>query len=178
MRKVYFDSAATTQMRDEVIAAMTEVMQNNFGNPSSTHGFGRSSKSLVENARKNIAKTLHVSAKEIIFTSGGTEADNLIINSCVRDLGVERIISSEIEHHAVLHSVEEMQEEHDIEAVYVNLDDRGFVDYDHLESLLKNSARKTLVSLMHVNNEVGNILDLKKVADLCQAHGALFHSDT
>lgn len=178
MKKVYFDSAATTQMRDEVISEMTKVMHENYGNPSSTHAFGRSAKSLIENARKTIAGFLNVSAKEIIFTSGGTEADNFILNSAVRDLGVKRIISSKIEHHAVLHSIDELQEFYDISADYVNLDENGFVDMNHLEELLKSSDEKTLVSLMHVNNEVGNILDLKATADLCKKYGALFHSDT
>lgn len=178
MKKVYFDSAATTQMRDEVISEMTKVMHENYGNPSSTHAFGRSAKSLVENARKTIAGFLNVSAKEIIFTSGGTEADNLILNSAVRDLGVKRIISSKIEHHAVLHTIDELQENYNIQVDYVNLDENGFIDLDHLEELLKNSDKKTLVSLMHVNNEVGNITDIKKVGELCKTHDALFHSDT
>ena len=107
MKKVYFDSAATTQLRSEVIYSMTEVLKTEYGNPSSTHSYGRSSKSLLENSRKEIAAHLNVSAAEIIFTSGGTEADNLILNSCVRDLGVKRIITSKIEHHAVLHTLEE-----------------------------------------------------------------------
>ncbi len=178
MKAVYFDSAATTQMRDQVIAEMTKVMKDNFGNPSSTHGFGRPSKSLIERARKNIAKLLHVKAKEIIFTSGGTEADNLVLNSAVRDLGVQRIISSPIEHHAVTHTLEELEDKYGIQVDFVHLNKKGFVDYAHLEELLKNSDKKTLVSLMHVNNEIGNILDLKKVADLCQDYKALFHSDT
>lgn len=178
MKNVYLDSAATTQMRDEVIVEMTKVMQNNFGNPSSTHGFGRSSKSLIEKARKNIAKLLKVSAKEIIFTSGGTEADNLILNSAVRDLGVKRIISSEIEHHAVLHSLEELGDKYGIQVDFVKLDEKGFVDYENLEELLKKSEKKTLVSLMHVNNELGNMLDLKRVAELCKENNTLFHSDT
>lgn len=178
MRRVYLDSAATTQMRDEVITEITKVMQHNFGNPSSTHGFGRTSKSLIETARKKIAKLLHVSAKEIIFTSGGTEADNLILNSAVRDLGVKRIISSPIEHHAVLHSLEELEDKYGIEVVYVKLTDQGFVDYQDLEDHLKSSDKKTLVSLMHVNNEIGNILDIDLVARLCKENKALFHSDT
>lgn len=178
MRKVYLDSAATTQMRPEVIVEMTKVMQENYGNPSSTHGLGRSAKTLIERARKNIAKLLNVKPSEIIFTSGGTEADNLILNSAVRDLGVERIISSEIEHHAVLHSVEELKQKYGIEVVHVKLDPKGFVDYNHLEELLKAGHKKTLVSLMHVNNEIGNILDVDKVDALCEEHHALFHSDT
>lgn len=178
MKKVYFDSAATTQLRNEVIASMTDALSLEYGNPSSTHSYGRSAKSLLENCRKEIANHLNVSPGEIIFTSGGTEADNFILNSCVRDLGVKRIISSQIEHHAVLHTIEELEQEHGIEAAYVNLHSCGSVDYDHLESLLAESDAKTLVSLMHINNEVGNRLDIDRVAQLCKAHGALFHSDT
>src|SRR5690606_5080065 len=123
MKKVYFDSAATTQLREEVINCITEVLKTEYGNPSSTHSYGRSSKSLLESARKDIAKHLNVSASEIIFTSGGTEADNLILVSAVRDLGVKRIISSKIEHHAILHTLEWLQKEYGTEIVYVNLDD-------------------------------------------------------
>ena len=175
MKKVYFDSAATTQLRDDVITCITEVLKTEYGNPSSTHSYGRSSKSLLENARKEIAKFFNVAASEIIFTSGGTEADNLILSSAVRDLGVKRIISSRIEHHAVLHTLEWLQKEHDIQLDFVKLDECGHVDYDHLEKLLKDTSQKTLVSLMHVNNEIGNLLDLKKVALMCKEHNALFH---
>jgi cysteine desulfurase len=178
MKKVYFDSAATTQLRSEVIHCIAEVLKTEYGNPSSTHSYGRSSKSLLETARKEIAGHLNVSASEIIFTSGGTEADNLILNSCVRDLGVERIISSKIEHHAVLYTIAELQKSHNIQVEYVKLDATGHIDYDHLETLLQDTTYKTLVSLMHVNNEVGNILDLKRTALLCKANNTLFHSDT
>lgn len=178
MKKVYLDSAATTQLRSEVIHCISEVLKTEYGNPSSTHAYGRSAKSLLENARKEIAKHLNVTAAEIIFTSGGTEADNLILNSCVRDLGVTRIISSKIEHHAVLYAINELQEKHGIEVAYVVLDDCGQVDYEHLEKLLSDTTHKTLVSLMHVNNEVGNVLDIHKTAELCENYNALFHSDT
>jgi cysteine desulfurase len=133
---------------------------------------------LLENARKEIAKVLNVSSSEIIFTSGGTEADNLILNSAVRDLGIKRIISSRIEHHAVLHTLEWLQKEYKIQIDFVNLRACGHIDCEHLENLLTSSTEKTLVSLMHVNNEVGNLLDLKRVALLCKQHNALFHSDT
>jgi cysteine desulfurase len=178
MKKVYFDSAATTQLRSEVIRCISEVLKTEYGNPSSTHAYGRSAKSLLENARKEIAKYLNVTAAEIIFTSGGTEADNLILNSCVRDLGVTRIISSKIEHHAVLHAINELEEKHAIEVAHVQLDDCGHVNYEHLEELLSDTSHKTLVSLMHINNEVGNVLDIKRTAQLCEQHNALFHSDT
>ncbi|MCT8340133.1 cysteine desulfurase [Flavobacteriaceae bacterium TK19130] len=178
MKKVYFDSAATTQLRSEVIRCMTEVLKTEYGNPSSTHSYGRSAKSLLENARKEIAGYLNVSAPEIIFTSGGTEADNLILQSCVNDLGVKRIISSKIEHHAVLDTILALQDSYGIEVEYVSLDDCGFVDYENLEKLLKSGEEKTLVSLMHVNNEIGNILDIDRVGALCKENNALFHSDT
>jgi cysteine desulfurase len=178
MKKVYLDNAATTQMRDEVIEKMTQVMKGFYGNPSSVHSYGRSSKSLIENARKTVAGFLNVSASEIIFTSGGTEADNLVLNSAVRDLGVKRIITSRIEHHAVLYTLDQLIACYGIEVVYVNLDKNGEVDLGHLEELLKASDEKTLVSLMHINNEIGNLLDIKAVGEMCKSYNALFHSDT
>ena len=179
MKSVYFDNAATTAPRPEVIEAMHAALSRQFGNPSSTHAFGRSSKALIEGARKEIAKTLSCKPAEIIFTSGGTEADNCIIRSCVRDLEVKRIITSKIEHHAVLHAVESMSEEYGVAIHYVDLDSSGSVDYSSLASLLAlEDSPKTLVTLMHVNNEIGNLLDLHKVGALCEAYGAYFHSDT
>ena len=178
MRKIYFDNAATTQVRKEVVHKIAEILSTEFGNPSSTHSIGRSSKSILENCRKEIAAHFKVSPAEIIFTSGGTEADNLIINSCVRDLKVERIITSKIEHHAVLHTIQDLSNELNIQIDYVQLDQNGMINYDHFEKLLKNSSSKTLVSLMHVNNEIGNILNIEKVAAICKNNNALFHSDT
>ncbi len=178
MKKVYFDSAATTQVRDEVTLRISEVLKNEYGNPSSSHSFGRSSKSLLENCRKEIASHFNISASEIIFTSGGTEADNLIIYSCVRDLQVTRIITSKIEHHAVLLTILSLEKKYNLQIDYVNVDKGGMVDYKHLETLLSNSTSKTLVSFMHVNNEIGNMLDILKVANLCKSKNALFHSDT
>jgi len=177
MQKVYFDSAATTRVRPEVIQKMMSVLEEDFGNPSSTHGFGRSAKNHIEQARKNIAGYLGVKASEIIFTSGGTEADNLALNSAVRDLGVQHIITSKIEHHAVLHTVQEIESRSGIKVSYVEIKEDGSVDYDHLKSLLLDATEKTLVSLMHVNNEVGTILDIQRVGQLCKEHDALFHSD-
>lgn len=177
MRQVYLDSAATTQMRPEVIDRMTEVMKEVHGNPSSTHSYGRSAKSLIENARKNIAAQLNVTAAEIIFTSGGTEADNLAIHSCVRDLGVERIITTTIEHHAVIYIVDYCVEKYGTEVAHVKLKDCGTPNYIDLERLLSTSDKKTLVSLMHINNEIGNKLDIDRVGELCKKYGALFHSD-
>ena len=176
MQQVYFDNAATTRVRDEVITAMTDILKINYGNASSSHSFGRSSKALIEKSRKAVAGYLNVSASEIIFTSGGTEADNLILLSAVRDLKVTHIITSKIEHHAVLHTIEQLVKDYKIVVSYVDLKPNGKIDYLHLETLLKTED-KTLVSLMHVNNEIGNILNIKRVASLCKANNALFHSD-
>lgn len=178
MKKVYFDSAATTCVSENVVRAMTECLTNDYGNPSSTHGFGRSSKSLIEQARKNIAKQLRVTPSEIIFTSGGTEADNFVLNSAVRDLGVKRIITSKIEHHAIGHACEALHKCFNTIIEYVSLDEYGSVKIESLETLLQEDKGKTLVSLMHVNNELGNILDIEAVSDLCQSYNVLFHSDT
>jgi len=176
MKQVYFDNAATTQVRKEVISSMTEVLLSSYGNASSSHSFGRASKTLIEKSRKTIANFLNVSVGEIVFTSGGTEADNLILNSAVRDLGVNHIITSKIEHHAVLHTIEQLNAVYNVSVSFVNIDSNGDVDYSHLEHLLQKEG-KTLVSLMHINNEIGNVLDIKKVANLCKANAALFHSD-
>jgi cysteine desulfurase len=177
MNNIYFDNAATTPLRNEVIDCMTEVMRISFGNASSTHSYGRSSKALIEKSRKTIASFLNCSASEIVFTSGGTEADNLVLRSAVKDLNVTRIISSKIEHHAVLHTIEALADEFNITVDYVSLDKNGSVDMSHLDELLKSSTSKTIVSLMHINNEIGNKLDLKSVAELCKTFNALFHTD-
>lgn len=177
MKKVYLDNASTTQLRQEVIQEMTKVLSEDFGNPSSTHSFGRNAKSVLELSRKTIAKYLNCSSQEIIFTSGGTEANNWILRSAVKDLKIERIILSKIEHHAVLHAVEALEKEFNIHVDYVEVKSNGEIDISHLVELL-SQEKKTLVSLMHVNNEIGTVLDLDKVGRICQQHNALFHSDT
>jgi len=176
--KAYLDNAATTPMAKEVIESMTESMSIIFGNPSSLHSFGREAKSIIENARRTIGKYIHAEPKEIIFTSGGTEADNMAIICAVRDLSVKHIISSSIEHHAVEHSLKNVKENLSCEISHVNLDEKGNVDLNHLEELLANSKEKVLVSLMHANNEIGTLLPLKEVGQLCKKYGAYFHSDT
>ena len=178
MQKIYFDNAATTPVREEVIAKMQDALVNSYGNPSSTHGFGRSAKTEIEQARKTIAKYLNAHASEIIFTSGGTEADNMILRSAVKDMGVQTIITSKIEHHAVLHTAEALQKEFGIHIEFINLDSFGNPDIQHLKQLLLADDSKKLVSLMHVNNEIGNILDLQEIAVLCKANDAFLHSDT
>lgn len=174
---IYFDNAATTPLRNEVISTISEIMKDCFGNPSSTHAFGRTAKTHVETARKGIAKQINAAPQEIIFTSGGTESDNMILHCAVKDLDVKRIISSHIEHHAILHAMEALEKLFGTEIVYVKTDSKGVVDLDDLESLLKNDKDKTLVSLMHVNNEIGNILDLVKVGNLCHEYNTFFHTD-
>lgn len=178
MQKVYLDNAATTQIREEVIERMHEALSAHYGNPSSTHSFGRTAKTEVEQARKTIAKMMNAHPSEIIFTSGGTEADNMILRCAVRDLDVKTIITSKIEHHAVLHTAEELEKEYGIELRFVDLDEEGNPKVNHLEALLKADGSKKLVSLMHVNNEIGNIIDIDQIGKLCADNDALFHSDT
>jgi cysteine desulfurase len=175
--KVYLDNAATTPLDKEVRDVMLSVMENHYGNPSSIHAFGREARTVIENARKTVAKYLNVSPSEIFFTSGGTEANNTAICCTIRDLGIKHAITSKIEHHAVLHTLEEQEKQGHIKLSFVELDEKGRVNLAHLEELLKNNPR-TLVSLMHANNELGNLLPIKKVGDLCAKYDAIFHSDT
>ena len=178
MNTSYLDNAATTQIDEQVIEVIYSSMMNNYGNPSSVHQFGRKAKSAIETARKNIAKHLNVSASEIIFTAGGTEADNLILHNAIFNLGIKRIVTSKIEHHAVLHTCNYLEKAHNIVIDYVDIDEFGSVNLTHLKELLSNSNSKTLVSLMLINNEIGNFLDAEKVSKICKDHNALFHSDT
>ena len=177
MKKVYLDNASTTAIRPEVIHEMVQIMAQDFGNPSSTHSFGRNAKSILELSRKSIAKHINATAQEIIFTSCGTEANNWILRSAVKDLKVQRIITSKIEHHAVLHAVMVLQQEYDIQVDYVGIKPNGEIDLTSLTDLLAQDC-KTLVSLMHVNNEIGTVLNLKRVSIICKEHNVLFHSDT
>ena len=177
MKKVYLDNASTTAIRNEVIQEMTKVMTEDYGNPSSTHSLGRAAKSILELSRKSIAKNLNATAQEIIFTSCGTEANNWILRSAVKDLQVKRIITSKIEHHAVLYTALVLEKEYDIQIDYVDVKPNGEIDITHLVELL-SQEKKTLVSLMHVNNETGNILDLERIGRICKEHNTLFHSDT
>ena len=178
MHPIYLDNAATTPLRDEVVRDMQQALASCFGNPSSTHAFGRTAKTGVEQARKTIATGLGVRPGEIIFTSGGTEADNMILRGAVRDLGVTTLITTRIEHHAVLHTAEALEREAGIRLAFVPLDADGNPDLQVLEGLLREDDSKKLVSLMHVNNEIGNLLDLEAVGALCRETGALLHSDT
>ena len=174
---VYLDNAATTPIDKRVVDAMLPYLTEQFGNPSSTHAFGRKNKAAIELSRKKVAELLHTVPGAICFTSGGTEADNMAIHCGIQDLGRTHFITSKIEHHAVLHTLQELEKKKFIQLHYVNLDDRGMVDLNHLESLL-SELDNVMVSLMHGNNEIGNLLPLEQVGELCRKHNAIFHSDT
>lgn len=178
MDRIYLDNAATTPLAEEVIDAMVDVMKMNYGNPSSTHSLGQEAKILIENVRRQVADYLHVTPAEIVFTSCGTESNNMIIKSCVEHLRVERIITSPMEHKCVAETVLDMKKRRGTEVVYLRPDRKGDFDLAQLEQIIKSSDKKTLVTLMHANNEIGNFLDIKKVALLCKENKVLFHSDT
>ena len=175
---VYLDNAATTPIAPEVVEAMLPILKDGFGNPSSTHSYGRKSKALIETSRRTIAKHINCKPSEIIFTSGGTEADNMAFYTAVYNLGVTRIITSTIEHHAVGYTADALSEMNGVKIDYVDLDEKGNVNMSQLEELLNSSELKTLVSLMHANNEIGTLLPLAKVSHLCRKYNAYFHSDT
>jgi len=175
--RVYLDNAATTQLAPEVLEVMIPIFTNEFGNPSSTHFYGRQAKASIETSRRKIAKLLNCQPSEIIFTSGGTEADNMAIYSSVHQMGVKHIITSSIEHHAVVHTAEAIEKEGLARISYVKLDSKGNVDLADLEQLL-TTEDKTLVSLMHANNEISTLLPIQKVSQLCRKYDAFFHSDT
>ena len=177
MKNIYLDNAATTPVDPRVVEAMIPVLSENFGNPSSIHSDGRVARSIIEKSRKKVASFFNASPSEFFFTSGGTEADNMILRCCVEDLGVDHIITSELEHHAVLHTAEELRDDRGIKLSLVNVCNKGKVDLKHLEELLQLGG-KTLVSLMHANNEIATKLPLKEVGELCKQYDALFHSDT
>jgi cysteine desulfurase len=176
--KIYFDNAATTPLEPKVLEAMMPYFTEHFGNPSSIYSLGRDTRAAIETARKTIAQLLNAQTSEIVFTSGGTEANNMAVKGAVIYHHVKRIITSKIEHHSVLYTVEYLEKYHNINIDYVQLMPDGRVDMQHLETLLKDNQEKTLVTLMHANNEIGNLLRIKKVAAMCKEYRALFHSDT
>ena len=178
MDKIYFDNAATTEIDPLVLSSINVVMKENYGNPSSTHSFGRSSRALVEKARKKVAEKFNVSSREIFFTSGGTESDNMVLISAVRDLNVQTIVTTKIEHHAVLNVVKYLEKIYSIKIIYLKLNKDGCINYNDLEKVLSSNNSKKLVSLMHVNNEIGTVLDIQKAGDICKKYKSLFHSDT
>ncbi len=175
---IYLDNAATTPLSPIVIEKVMDIMNEQYGNPSSIHRAGRTAKTVIEKARRIVANTIKASLGEVFFTSCGTESNNMILRGAIRDLGVQQIISTKLEHHCILHTLDAIVSEELAEVIYLNTDQLGRIDYNTLEELLKQSNKKTLVSLMHGNNEIGTLLDLEKVAQLCEEHQAFFHSDT
>ena len=178
MNRIYFDNAATTALAPEVLEAMMPYLTEKFGNPSSIYSYGRESRLAIETARKTVAKILNAHPAEIFFTSGGTEASNTAITAAIRDLGCKHIITSRLEHHATLHTVECLHCNDEAELSYVKLLPNGHIDLEDLEHLLAKAKDKTLVTLMHANNEIGNITDIKAVGEICKKYNAIFHSDT
>ncbi len=178
MNRIYFDNAATTALDPTVLECMMPYLTEKFGNPSSIYSYGRETRMAIETARKSVAKILNAHPAEIFFTSGGTESSNTAIQASIRDLGCKHIITSPIEHHAVTHTVEHLDNMDVVKVSYVKLLPNGHVDLDNLEELLAASEEKTLVSLMHANNEIGNMLDMNAVGELCKLYNAIFHSDT
>jgi cysteine desulfurase len=175
--RIYLDNAATTPIAKEVADVMCDMLRDDFGNPSSIHAHGRVIRTKIEEARRTVAKILGCTPGEIIFTSGGTEADNMALRMSADVLGIKNIITSAIEHHAVLHTAEELHKQGKVKLHFVNLLPNGHIDILHLEQLLKEND-KALVSLMHANNEIGNMIDLEEVGNLCKQYHALFHTDT
>lgn len=178
MTRIYFDNAATTALDKDVLNAMLPYMTDHFGNPSSIYSYGRESRLAVETARKTVAKILNANPGEIFFTSGGTESDNMAIASAIHDLGCRHIITSPIEHHAVLHAVEHFDRDDVVSSSFVKVLPDGHIDLKDLEEQLAAQTKRCLVSLMHANNEIGNLLDIYKAGEICKKYNAIFHSDT
>ena len=178
MERIYLDNAATTALDPAVLESMLPFLTEKFGNPSSIYSYGRETRMAVETARKSVAKLLNANPAEIFFTSGGTESSNMAIQAAVRDLGCRHIVTSKIEHHAVMHMVDHLDALDEVKVSYVKILPDGHVDLEDLEKLLAAAEVKTLVTLMHANNEIGNILDIHAVGNLCKLYNAIFHSDT
>ena len=178
MERIYFDNAATTSLDPEVLEAMMPYFTEKFGNPSSIYSYGRESRMAIEQARKSVAKILGAKPSEIFFTSGGTESSNTALHAAIFDLGCKHIISSPIEHHATLHTVSHLAKTAGVSLSYVNILPNGHIDLIHLQNLLESNTDKTIVTIMHANNEIGNMIDLQKVGEICKIHNAYFHSDT
>ena len=178
MERIYFDNAATTSLDPAVLETMMPYLTEKFGNPSSIYSYGRETRMAVETARKSVAKLLNANPAEIFFTSGGTESSNMAIHAAIRDLGCRHIVTSKIEHHAVTHTVEHLDNLDEVKVSYVKILPDGHIDLEDLEKLLASADHKTLVSLMHANNEIGNMLDIHAVGNLCKLYNAIFHSDT
>ncbi len=175
--RIYLDNAATTAIDEEVLQEMVNVMQQDYGNPSSIHADGRKVRTLIEKARKQVASLIGASPSEIFFTSGGTEADNMAIRRGITDQGLSHAITSPLEHHAVLHTLQDLEKDGIIQLSYVSVDEKGEVNLDHLKELLAMNSR-SFVSLMHANNELGTLINLEEISEICSSHDAVLHSDT
>ncbi len=178
MQRIYFDNAATTPLAPEVLEAMMPYLTEKFGNPSSIYSYGRETRLAIEQARKSVAKNLGAKPAEIFFTSGGTESSNTVLNAAITDLGCKHIISSPIEHHATLHTVTHLAKLHNLRLSFVQILPNGHIDMDHLAALLAATTEKTIVTIMHANNEIGTMIDIAAVGQLCKQYSAYFHSDT
>ena len=178
MQRIYFDNAATTPLAPEVLEAMMPYLTEKFGNPSSIYSYGRETRLAIEQARKSVAKNLGAKPAEIFFTSGGTESSNTVLNAAIADLGCKHIISSPIEHHATLHTVTHLAKLHNLKLSFVQILPNGHIDMDHLAALLAATTEKTIVTIMHANNEIGTMIDIAAVGQLCKQYQAYFHSDT
>jgi cysteine desulfurase len=178
MQRIYFDNAATTPLAPEVLEAMMPYLTEKFGNPSSIYSYGRETRLAIEQARKSVAKNLGAKPAEIFFTSGGTESSNTVLNAAITDLGCKHIISSPIEHHATLHTVTHLAKLHNLKLSFVQILPNGHIDMAHLAALLAATTEKTIVTIMHANNEIGTMIDIAAVGQLCKQYGAYFHSDT
>ncbi len=178
MERIYFDNAATTPLDPLVLEVMMPFLTEKFGNPSSIYSYGRESRMAIELARKTVANLLRAHPAEIFFTSGGTESSNAAIRASVQDLGCKHIITSPLEHHATLHTVNHYESSGETKVHLLNILPDGHMDLNHLEHLLSELSEKVLVSLMHANNETGNLLDIERTSAICQKYNAIFHSDT
>jgi len=178
MQRIYFDNAATTPLAPEVLEAMMPYLTEKFGNPSSIYSYGRETRLAIEQARKSVAKNLGAKPAEIFFTSGGTESSNTVLNAAINDLACKHIISSPIEHHATLHTVTHLAKLHNLKLSFIQILPNGHIDMDHLATLLAGSTEKTIVTIMHANNEIGNMIDMAAIGQLCRQSHAYFHSDT
>ena len=178
MDRIYFDNAASTPLDPVVLASMMPFLSEQFGNPSSIYSYGRETRMAIEKARKSVANNLGARPSEIFFTSGGTESSNTILNAAIENIGCTHIISSPIEHHATLHTVQHLAKKENVQLSFVQLLPNGHIDTAHLETLLTNPAQKTIVSIMHANNEIGNMIDLFEIGSICKKYHAYFHSDT
>ena len=178
MNRIYFDNAATTSLDPEVLEAMMPYLTEKFGNPSSIYSYGRETRLAIETARKTVAKILNAHPAEIFFTSGGTESSNTAIQAAIRDLGCKHIVTSPLEHHATLHTVEFLNKDCGIKLSYVKVQPDGHIDLADLEKIISGSKEKVFVTVMHANNEIGNLLDINAVGEICKKYGAIFHSDT